>query len=159
MNTNFEDIVKTHKAIIYNVSKSFMYDDFEDLYQEILIQIWHSLEGFQGQSKVSTWIYRIAFNTAITYSNKNRKTQNKKEEIHTQTHNIESGDTQSNEAKLDLLYKAINELKKDYRALILLQLEGYDYEEIAQVMGISKNLVGVKLKRAKSALERIIKKQ
>ncbi len=150
MNLSFEDILDQHNDIIYKVARSYAYEDYQDIYQEIAIQLWNSYESFKGDSKLSTWIYRVALNTAFTYKSKKKKIEYITPEI--------SIDQDDDTANLDQLYKAINQLKATYRSLIILQLEGYDYEEIAQILGISKTLVGVKLGRAKNKLKSIIKR-
>lgn len=150
MKRSFEDILEEHNDILYKVARSYSYEDYQDIYQEIAIQLWNSYESFNGNSKLSTWIYRVALNTALTYKSKKQKLDYRKPEI--------SIDQEDNSANLDQLYKAINQLKVTYRSLIILQLEGYDYEEISQILGISKTLVGVKLGRAKYKLKSLIKR-
>ncbi len=149
MTLSFEDILEQYNDILYKVARSYAYEDYEDIYQEIAIQLWNSYDSFRGESKLGTWIYRVALNTALSYKVKNPKVDYRTPEI--------SLDQQDNSAKLDQLYKAINQLKATYRSLIILQLEGYDYEEISEILGISKTLVGVKLGRAKAKLKSLIK--
>lgn len=144
-------MLDSHNHILYKVAKSYAYDDYEDLYQEIAIQLWRSHKTFQGDSKLSTWIYKVALNTAFTFKSKKKKLD------YRQAQPIEIDPGKANLEKLDLLYKTINKLKLSYKTLILLQLEGYDYEEISQITGISKNLVGVKLTRAKNKLQSLVK--
>lgn len=150
MELSFDEILKKHNDILYKVSKSYAYPDHQDLYQEISIQLWRSLPNFKGESKITTWIYRIALNTAITYKSRKQKLDYRVEQKVTLDHDDKS-------EQLDELYRAINQLKSSYKSLIILQLEGYDYEEMSQVLGISKTLIGVKLSRAKSKLKSLIK--
>jgi len=158
MEKEFENILQEHNAIIYKVARAYSYYEYKDLYQEILMQLWRSFDRFEGKSKVSTWIYRVALNTAITY--KNRRSQNhldleKVPELKDESEKSESG---AHKIKIAILYKCINQLKPDDRALIILQLEGYDYEEISEIIGITKNLVGVKLNRIKYRIQTLFKK-
>lgn len=149
MKLSFEDILEQYNDILYKVARSYAYEEYEDIYQEIAIQLWNSYDSFKGESKLSTWIYRVALNTALSYKTRKPKIDYRIFEI--------SLDQPDNSAKLDQLYKAINQLKATYRSLIILQLEGYDYEEISEILGISKTLVGVKLGRAKTKLKSLIK--
>lgn len=150
MDHSFEDILEQHNDILYKVARSYSYTDYQDIYQEIAIQLWNSYASFKGESKLSTWIYKVALNTALTYKTKKQSLDYRIPEI--------SLDQIDNTARLDQLYKAINQLKATYRSLIILQLEGYDYEEISEILGISKTLVGVKLSRAKNKLKSLIKR-
>lgn len=158
MEKQFEDILGKHNAIIFKVAKSYCYNDYEDLYQEILVQLWRSYQSFRGNSKISTWIYRVALNTALTYKRKNNNSYVSIDKVSNLHDDNKESNSESNLQKINLLYKCINELKADYKALIILQLEGYDYEEIADIVGISTNNVGVKLNRIKYRLQALLNK-
>mgnify|MGYP000040524090 FL=1 len=158
---SFKNIIDEYYPILYKIGRSFTNNrsDFDDLYQEMLIQIYHSLNGFRRESKISTWLYKVALNTAMTYNRKNKK---KKREVQSDDmslwdHQDDSTDTaQERDMEVEMLYDAINELKKDERAMVLLHLEGKQYDEIAQIMGISQSNSGVRLMRIRKRLQSIL---
>lgn len=161
---DFKAVIDEYYPLLYKVGRSFTDNkaDFDDLYQEMLIQVYQSMKQFKGKSKLSTWIYRVALNSAISY---NRKHKRKQREINSASYSFydnapeEKQDANEREKKIELLYESINELKKDERALILLHLEGKQYDEIAEIMGISRTNTGVKLMRVKKHLQRILTKK
>ncbi len=125
----------------------------EDLFQEICLQLWRSYPNFRSESKFSTWMYRVALNTAISDIRK------KKTDIHfEQLHDNDRLQTETSDEKeqVKLLYRAISKLNRIDKALILLWLEEKSYEEIASILGISKTNVSVKLVRIKHKLEEMI---
>ena len=160
---DFKSIVDEYYPIIYKIGRSFTSNaaDFDDLYQEMLIQIHDSLKSFRSESKLSTWIYRVALNTALTFSRSDKKRQS---ETHTdkwdKIDREEESDVaaQERESRIEMLYVAINELKKEDRAIILLHLEGKQYDEISEIMGISQSNTGVKIMRIKNRLQTILRR-
>ncbi len=163
MEEQFRHIIDEHNGILYKIGRSYTRDeaDFQDLYQEMLIQLWESYPRFQGQSKLSTWIYRVVLNTALTHSKKAKRRPNASPlEGHAYRLADESAKEQSEkytaEQQVQLLYQCINELKKDQRAIVLLHLEGNSYEEIAEIMGVTVSNVGVRLLRSKKKLQRLL---
>ncbi len=160
---SFKPIVDEYYPIFYKIARSFTRKpaDFEDLYQEMLIQVYQSLKNFRAQSKMSTWIYKVALNTAMTYSRSSKK---RKQEVETgdmggldRAEEVDgAARKEEKEREIEILYESINELKKDDRAMILLHLEGKQYDEIAEIMGISKSNTGVKLMRIKKRLQSIL---
>jgi len=152
--------IDQHKGILYKLSKIYMDDTFdrEDLFQEMLYQLWKSYENFKGQSKFSTWMYRVALNTALVYVKKDKrlpKTENLIEEIDV----IDNSDHHVKEEQLSYFYTAVQELNEVEKALIFLFLEGFSHREIAGQLGISEVNARVKLNRTKDKLQEIIKKQ
>lgn len=153
--TDFKTLIKEYHPLLYKVCRSYTDNsvDFEDLYQEILIQVWKSLNRFKGDSKLSTWIYRVALNTALTYQRKQKKKAIPIQEIQ---YAIIQEDTilekREKEQQIELLYTCIRALKKEERSIILLHLEGKQYDEIAEIIGITTSNVGVKLLRIKKKL-------
>jgi len=154
---NFKNIIQLHKAIIYKVARAYTDNSFDlkDLYQEIVIQIWKSIDRFKGQSKQSSYIYRIALNTAINFKKKIRK--NPSVDISDMNFKDERERDDGREDKLSLLHSAINQLSKDEKAIIILYLDEYSHKEIAEVIGISSNYIGVKVNRIKNKLAEILK--
>lgn len=147
----FAELVNRYKDVIFKVCYVYASrEELEDYYQEVLIQLWRSLPKFRNESKMSTWIYRISLNTCISYVRKNKKV-NKVSLIDLDfiDNDIEK------KYYIDELYLLINRLNKFEKAIILLWLEDRDYEEIASIVGISKNNVAVKLNRIKEKLRRM----
>jgi RNA polymerase sigma-70 factor (ECF subfamily) len=129
--------------------------DKEDLYQEITLQLWKSFSSFKGQAAFSTWMYRVALNTAITMT--------KKPDLFVDTNKVsavpyEMDNTTEFSEDVKILYKAITLLNRVEKGIILLWLEEKSYEEIFETIGISVKNVSVKLVRIKSKLGQIIKK-
>lgn len=154
----FLDLIKENQNIIHKIC--FVYsnhnDDRKDLYQEIILQLWKSFESFKGLSKFSTWIYRVALNTAITLTKKPILFVNS-----STPPDIPIGFDNSLELSEDIkiLYLAISKLKKTEKAIILLWLEEKSYKEISETIGISTKNVSVKLVRIKLKLAELIKKE
>ena len=124
-------------------------DNFNDLRQEVLINVWQGIDGFENRAKFSTWVYRVSLNTCITYTNKERE-----HSIHDElTDNIYSfDDSQGHLRQLNEMYQLIDRLNRLDKALILLWLDEVPYEEIGSIMGISRNNVASRLRRAKEKL-------
>lgn len=163
MHSEFQHIIDQHYGILYKIGRSYTKDqaDFEDLYQEMLIQLWQSFPRFKGASKLSTFIYRVVLNTALTHQRKNKR---QLQEVGLEERAFRLADTsqqesaleQEREQQINLLYDCINELKKDDRAIILLHLEGNSYEEMAEILGITVNNIGVRLLRVKKRLQKLL---
>jgi RNA polymerase sigma-70 factor (ECF subfamily) len=152
----FAEILDKHRGIIRKVSMLYTSnrEDQEDLFQEICFQICRSYNTFRDEAQLSTWLYRVALNTAISQVRKNKqKTPSETfyENIHYASVRNEDG-----EGQVQQLFKAISMLNKIDKALILLWLEEKNYEEIADILGISKSNVSVKLVRIKRNLSETI---
>jgi RNA polymerase sigma-70 factor (ECF subfamily) len=135
-----------------------LYDEqqTDDLFQEILIEIWRSIEKFRHQSKWNTYIYRIAVNTAIKYNAKLKKSRIKTtKEVPTTT--IEEKIILEKQFKQ--MYNAIQQLKPTDRLLISLVLEDLSYKEIAEILNSKVNLIGVRINRIKQRIIKIIEKE
>lgn len=154
----FLEISESHREKIARLCAGIVgrRDEVPDLVQEIFIHIWRGLEGFRGEASLSTWVYRIALNTALLHGQRlRREERNRAEAARTLSMMGPEGDPRK-EAQLRTLYEAIGELPVSERAIITLYLEGLSYEEIASVVGISANYVGVRLNRIRQALSRIV---
>jgi RNA polymerase sigma factor (sigma-70 family) len=152
--------IEKHKGILHKVSKMYMdnRDDQQDLFQEIVCQLWKSYESFRNESQFSTWMYRVAVNTAIVFFKKEkRKVDN--HALSSDDIKDELGDSEIKESQLDHFYRAINKLEKIEKALVFYHLEGYSHKEIGDNMGISEGNARVKLNRTKNKLKEIIEKQ
>jgi RNA polymerase sigma-70 factor (ECF subfamily) len=153
----FIEQIQKHQGILHKIC--FVYanskTDKEDLYQEIVLQLWKSYPSFQKEAKFSTWMYRVALNTAITLNKKIALYENHKTQL-SDEYAIEEGIDYSEDIKT--LYKAISKLSKIEKAIILLWLEEKPYSEIAEIVGISEKNVSVKLVRSRKKLAILIKK-
>ncbi|SDI41806.1 RNA polymerase sigma factor [Chryseobacterium taeanense] len=154
----FLEKIEMHKGIIFKISKMYMddKDDRDDLFQEITYQVWKSYPNFRGQSEFSTWLYRIALNTAIVFL-KNEKKRNFITGENFVEYKIpyEEFDNEKEE-KLNAMYKAIHQLNSIDKAFIFYYLEDFSGKEIAEQMGISEGNVRVKMNRAKNKLKDIL---
>ena len=144
-------MVHEHKDTIYMVCYMFSKDnaEVEDLYQEILINLWRSMPSFEGRSSVKTWIWRISLNTCISIDRKKRRRDKLPLELDIDLYNDSDRDTK----QIKLLHERINRLGPFDRAIILLWLENMSYEEIGAIVGISKKNVSVRLYRIKEQLK------
>lgn len=156
----FLNRIESHKGILYKVSKMYMdnSDDQQDLFQEIVCQLWKSYDSFRNESQFSTWMYRVAVNTAIVFLKKEKRKVDKYE-IPSENVKDDEGDSLIKESQLDHFYKAVQKLEKIDKAIIFYQLEGFSHKEIGENLGISEGNARVKLNRAKEKLKEIIKNQ
>lgn len=148
----FSRMVREHKSTIYTVCYMFSNDEDEvsDLFQETLINLWKGYESFRHESKLSTWIYRVAMNTCISADRKKRKQGTKVPlSMDINLYNDEDHETK----QVRQLHERIQRLDLIDRALVMMWLEGMNYDEIADVVGISVKNVGVKLVRIKEKLK------
>ena len=156
----FLRLLEEHRGILLKVSRIYMDNpvDREDLEQEIIYQLWKSYANFKGKSSFSTWMYRVALNTAITYFKKDKKRlDHSVEQLET---NFSSESTnEEEEGKLAHFYKAVHKLNKVEKAIILLFIEGRSHKEIASNLGISEGNARVKLNRTKTKIQTLIKAQ
>lgn len=151
----FTELVNQNRGIIYKVIRLYIRheEDEQDLFQEILFQAWKSVRNFKGDSKFSTWLYRVALNTVLTFK---RRPQLVVPHEDMSTLNVKSGDGHSSE-ETEALYLAIRSLNEIDRMIITLHLDGYENEEIADISGLTKNNVAVRLHRAKESVTKKIK--
>lgn len=159
MSYDFLKTIKENEGIIFKLIRIYaeQIDDQKDLYQEIVYQLWKSFHTFQGNSKISTWIYKVALNTSLAHINLKKK--------HSKTLSIqdirfqmeEKNDIQS-EDKITEMYQQIKQLNEIDRAIIFLFLEGKSYEEIASITGFTLTNIGTRLNRIKLKLKTKIAK-
>lgn len=134
------------------------FDDQQDLFQEIVCQLWKSYDTFRNESQFSTWMYRVAINTAIVFLKKEKQKVDRYE-IPSENIKEDEGDSNIKENQLEHFYKAVQKLEKIDKAIIFYQLEGFSHKEIGENLGISEGNARVKLNRAKEKLKEIIKTQ
>ena len=137
-----------------------MYCDKEecrrDLFQDILVQLWQSYPSFNNKSRFSTWMYRVALNTAIAQFRKDKK--NNEDLTPDVPVNVpEEESFKEKEDRISLVHKAINKLSKAEKAIIILYMDDYSYEEISEISGLTISNVGVKINRIKAKLQKILK--
>ncbi len=151
----FQEIIEKHKGIMFKVARAYCRDDEDrqDLIQEIMIQIWQSIHKYNDQFKISTWLYRISLNVAISFYRKNTTRASKFSVLDEQTAQIPIEDKSENERNLNLLEQFIGELKELDKALMILYLEDKSHAEIAEILGISVSNVGTKIGRIKDKLK------
>lgn len=155
MEREFLEIIQTHQKIIYKVSRMYRDspEDREDLFQEIVYQLWKSYPDFKGASKVSSWMYSIALNTAMAVYRKKKPVIEFREEFPEAAHwSDETGNELENEERLFQVLKSLDNAEK---AIVSLYLDDLNYKEIAEVLGISENNVGVRLNRIKTKLKKL----
>lgn len=149
-----------HKGILYKVSRMYFdkLEDQQDLFQEIILQLWKSLDSFKGNSEFSSWMYRVALNTAIVFFKKEKRKQDIFTIIKNEPIDNEVFDSEKDQ-QLVHFYKAVKQLTKIEKAIIILLIEGYSGKKIAENLGLSEVNVRVKIKRTKNKLQEIIKTQ
>lgn len=158
LKSEFVSQIEKHQGIIYKVSRMYCDKDQcqQDLFQDILVQLWQSYPSFSKKSKFSTWMYRVALNTAIAQFRKDKK--NNEDPVPDIPINIpEEESYKEKESRMELVHWAINKLSKAEKAIIILYMDDYSYEEISEIAGISLSNVGVKINRIKSKLQKILK--
>jgi RNA polymerase sigma factor (sigma-70 family) len=152
---DFKNIIQQHKGIFYKVARAYCQneDDRQDLIQEMMIQVWQSRHRYNNQFKISTWLYRISLNVAISFYRKNTTRANKHTMLNEQAQQIPTEDKTADERQLSLLEKFISELKEIDKALMVLYLEDKSHAEIAEILGMSISNVGTKIGRIKDKLK------
>lgn len=145
-----------HQKIIHKVCNLYMQlpEDKEDLFQEVTLQAWKAYHKFRGDAKFSTWLYRVALNTAITFFRKDKRQSfiNSVAEIPDQHISTEN---KLIEEQTKAMYAAIGELSGIDKAIVMLYLEDYSYAEISDIIGITANNIAVKMNRIKTKLREV----
>ena len=149
LETEFAQIVKENKSTIYTVCYMFSKDTDEvnDLFQEVLVNLWKGMSSFKGRSDIRTWIYRIALNTCISMD---RKKKIKTIPLSMDANLFQDQDEDTKQVKL--LHNRINKLQPFDKAIVLLWLENISYDEIGEIVGISTKNVASRLFRIKEKL-------
>jgi RNA polymerase sigma-70 factor, ECF subfamily len=151
-NRVFESWIDAHKAILFKVARVYgaTPSDHEDLFQEIALQVWHSVEAYRGDCAATTWIYRVALNTALAWRRKERKHGQGRQNIEAATALLIA--PSGRDPRLEWIYERIAELDEANRSLALLMLDGFSYREMSQILGLGESNVGMKINRIKAAL-------
>ena len=150
LEAKFAEMVREHKGIIFTACYMFSKDQDEvnDLFQEVLINLWKGMESFRGESDIKTWIYRVSLNTCIS-SERKKKRNTLPLDMDVNLYEDRDEDT----LQIKMLYRRINKLGFFDRAIVLLWLENMSYDEIAAIAGISVKNVSVRLVRIKEQLK------
>jgi RNA polymerase sigma-70 factor (ECF subfamily) len=151
LDQQFAQTVKEHKSTIYTVCYMFSQDadEVNDLFQEVLVNLWKGFSSFEHRSDIRTWIYRVALNTCISLDRKKRRAATVRVSMDINLFKDNDEDTQ----QVDMLHKRISKLQPFDRAIVLLWLENLPYEEIGQIVGISTKNVSVRLFRIREQLK------
>jgi len=155
---SFVSQLKENQNIVHKICRLYTQneDEHNDLFQEITIQLWKAFPKFRGESKFSTWAYRVALNTAITLYRKSTKSVNTIEFESGRHFVLQEEYNYEEEEHIKLLYKAVQQLNDIEKALVFMYLEDKDYSEISETLGISEVNARVKMNRIKTKLKQII---
>ncbi len=150
----FTEVIKENQGLIFKITSVYTNskEDQKDLYQEIIYQLWKSFKTFKGNSKISTWMYRVALNTSITFLKKEKRSGVQVPIEQILTHKMEQHDTVI-EDRIALLHTQIKKLNIIEKGIVLLYLEGKSYDNIAEITGFTKTNIGTRLSRIKEKLK------
>ena len=153
----FEQHIRENELLIHKVCRMYAYTnaDKEDLFQEIVIQLWNAYPKFKGQSKFSTWLYRVALNTAITGLRKKKKFIESREPARLPERM--NDENTGREEELVQLHKAIGQLNQVEKAIVMLYMEDRSYDEMEEILGMNQGNLRVKMNRIKEKLRQLTK--
>jgi RNA polymerase sigma-70 factor (ECF subfamily) len=151
----FKSYVEEHMSIIMHLCRAYARNEesLKDLVQEVTLQLWRSHKSFQGNSQLSTWIYRVTLNVCLSHS---KKLKRKVETVPLEWREDSPEESDPEKEQIEKLYQGIRKLKESERAIILLYLEDKSYKEMSEILGITVSNVGVKVSRLKEKLKNII---
>jgi len=155
----FLNVLEKNIGIIIKIARVYtrIEQDREDLINDITLELWKSFKNFNGNSKISTWIYRAALNISMNYKRKKRN-----DSLFHSLNNLKMEGTHSwlveedNSSELEALYDSIDELNEINKAIVLLYLDGNSHDEISEIIGISKTNVGTRISRIKEQIRNLI---
>ena len=159
--TTFRRWLGEYQGLVLKVVRAYApVEDRDDLFQEICLQIWSSIPRFDGRSKTSTWIYRVALNTALVWKRGKKRWRRRRASVIDLSQIADNTDTEAGIGQdteiIKRVYAAIRELPKVDSSLVLMYLDGFSYGQMAEILGISANNVGVKLNRARKKLAQLL---
>ena len=159
-NLIFDEWLSGHKGLLFKVVHAYAHTshDRDDLFQEIATQVWNSIPRFRAESAVSTWLYRVALNSALNWSRKERKHRDRTQLLEGEESALKDT-SRAKDRRLGWLYEQIGQLDHVDRSLTLLLLDGFSYREMAETLGISESYVGVKINRIKTHLKNLTKEE
>jgi len=151
--------ISQHELMLYKVCRVYAYSDADrqDLFQEIVIQLWKAYPKFKGDSKISTWLYRVALNTAISGLRKKKNIVKSYEPTSMPEPAGEHSPEYSEEERMQQMYHAIEQLNEVEKALVMLYMEDRPYEEMEEILGLSQGNLRVKMNRIKEKLRQLTK--
>jgi RNA polymerase sigma-70 factor, ECF subfamily len=161
-NDTFLNWITTHDAILWKVARSYAHAaDYKDLYQDLLIALWHAIPSYRDQAKPSTFIYRVALNSALNWNRSRKRYERRHVELEAHPSRFTAAASpelpSEHERRVEQLYAALGMLPASDRSLALLYLEDLSYRDIADVLGITETNVGVKLNRIKKRLAEVLR--
>jgi len=153
----FEEQISEHEPLLYKVCHTYAYTraDREDLFQEIVIQVWKAYPHFKGDSKFSTWMYRVAINTAISGLRKRKNVITSHDPDNLPVDLSDDSQSQAEEERFQELYRAIGQLNQVEKAIVMLYMEDHSYAEMEEILGISQGNLRVKMSRIKDRLRQL----
>ncbi len=156
----FDEWLSQHQGVLFKVVHAYAFTphDRDDLFQEIITQMWNSIPRFRGDAAVTTWLYRVALNSALAWSRRERRHRARTESLEMNESALRET-SRTRDPRLAWLYEQIAQLDHVDRSLTLLLLDGFSYREIAVTLGISENYVGVKINRIRSHLKNLTKEE
>ncbi|RRB15269.1 sigma-70 family RNA polymerase sigma factor [Larkinella knui] len=157
----FVQLIARHQKLIHSLCSLYypLPEDRKDLFQEIVLQLWKSYPAFNHQSKVSTWLYRVALNTVFARIRK-EKTRPKSESFSEHLFQVPASEPDDDHAlATQELYRAISQLADMDKAVIMLYLDEHTYEEMASILGLSRTNISTKMNRIKARLGKLLKKE
>lgn len=153
MNSDFEQIIQENAGAMHKLCRVYTFNEneYEELFQEMLVAVWRASGKFRGESKVSTFVYQICINTALGFRSKLARHKKRFESLDRKVF-VQPAPNPERDDRLEKLYAAIRELKPVDRAIVSLYLDDKSYDETAQILGISKTNVATRLMRLKKNL-------
>ncbi len=155
----FLRLISEHEGLIHKICHVYAADALakQDLFQEIFIQLWKSFENFRNESKISTWMYRVALNTALTEKRRNKTKVSISFFSSLKDDKAQESNMDADEENLNLLFSAISKLTEVEKAVVMLYLDDKSYEDMEDVLGINQGTLRVKMNRIKEKLRQITK--
>jgi RNA polymerase sigma-70 factor (ECF subfamily) len=152
--------IRENELLIFKVCRVYAFSeaDRQDLFQEIVIQLWKAFPKFKGESKFSTWLYRVALNTAITGLRRKKHNIKNYEPATLPVNTSVDNSSETEEEKLQQLYLAIEQLNQIEKAIVMLYMEDKSYEEMEEILGINQGNLRVKMNRIKEKLRQLAKR-
>jgi RNA polymerase sigma-70 factor (ECF subfamily) len=152
MEESFSELCERNRKRLWSIARSYAEgDEVGDLYQEILLELWKSLESYEGRSQLDTWAYRVALNTAISYGRKVRRQSSKIQSFRDEQPEPQAKENPANE--LAMLEEFIRSLNKVDRAIFLLYLDNLSYRDMTAITGLKENHLAVKINRIKNVFK------
>ncbi len=152
MHKEFEQVIKNNQGRIRYIASRYCHDgEFDDMYQEILLQLWRSFESFQGDASRETWVYKVALNTACTFVKKAIKHKELKQSVSNKAAN--STEPAQDNCQAEILNSFMNQLNDTDASILMMYLDGLSSDDCADVVGISASAVRSRIKRIKIEFE------